>query len=91
MYYFCITMSLLNNLIFMRSIISLSLPASDKELIQLKAKTKGFSSVSQYVQFLLRQDEGLISEDQLARSVRAANREYRVGKSIKAKSIKELL
>mgnify|MGYP001618792112 CR=1 FL=1 len=75
----------------MRQVLSLSMPAT--EAVQLKriAKKRGFGSLGSYIQFLFQADRDLISESQLLRSVREARKEYREGRSIKAKSLADLL
>ncbi|MFH1253746.1 MAG: hypothetical protein V1664_05480 [Candidatus Uhrbacteria bacterium] len=75
----------------MRQVLSLSLPP--KVMIEVKSlsKKRGFVSVSGYVQNLIEMDKDLISEDQLLKIVKQAQREYKAGKIIKAKSIADLL
>ena len=75
----------------MRQVLSLSLPASDIKGIKHLAQKRGYESVSAYIKELLRADENLISETELLKTVHQARREYRAGKSIKAKSIADLL
>ena len=75
----------------MRQVLSLSLPTTKVREVKSRAKHRGFASVSSYVQYLLKTDEDLISEAELLRDVAASDREYAQGKSIKAKSIADLL
>jgi len=75
----------------MRDILTLSIPSRTKDLIKKKAKKSGFTNVSNYIQFLIKQDEYLIPEQELLKSINEAQREYDTGKAIKAKSIKDLL
>lgn len=75
----------------MRQVLSLSLPATDVQHMKTIAKKRGYDSVSSYVKFLFKEDENLISEVELLRSVRAARKEYRAGKSVKAKSLADLV
>ncbi|MBU1130729.1 hypothetical protein KJ840_01185 [Patescibacteria group bacterium] len=75
----------------MRDVLTLSIPSKTKELIKRKAKKSGFPTVSGYIQFLIRQDENLISEETLLQSIKEAQKEYDSGQAIKAKSIKDFL
>ena len=75
----------------MRQVFSLSFPATDVRQIKKTAQKRGYSSVSSYVNYLFKNDENLISEAELLKSARAARKEYRAGKSIKAKSLADLV
>ncbi len=75
----------------MRDILTLSLPNKTKELIKKKAQKSGFANVSHYIQFLIQQDEEVISEAELLKSVKEAQKEYDAGKAIKAKSMADLV
>ena len=73
----------------MRDILTLSLPGKTKDLIKEKARKSGFASIS--IQFLIKQDDDLISAAELLKSVKEAQREYETGKAIKARSIKDFV
>ena len=75
----------------MRQVLSLSMPTADVRQIKNFAKKRGYSSVSSYVKYLLKVDEDLISETELLKMAREARKEYRAGKSIKAKSLADLV
>jgi hypothetical protein len=75
----------------MRQVLSLSLPEQITKEIKSSSKKRGFSSVSGYVKYLFELDKNLISEKELLRSVKEARREYKNGKTVKAKSIADLL
>ncbi|MDD4477197.1 MAG: hypothetical protein PHY40_03505 [Patescibacteria group bacterium] len=75
----------------MRQVVSLSLQSAEARQIKKIAQKRGFGSVSSYVNYLLKADENLISETELLKTVRASRAEYRVGKSIKAKSLADLV
>ena len=75
----------------MRQVLSLSLPTTDVRQVKTLARKRGYSSVSSYVKYLLKADEDLISETDLLKTVRQARKEYRAGKSIKAKSLADLV
>lgn len=55
------------------------------------SKKRGFVSVSGYVQNLIEMDKDLISEETLLKSIKQAEREYKTGRTIKAKSIADLV
>ena len=75
----------------MREILSLSFPPSDIRKVKTLTKKRGYDSVIAYVNHLLREDADLISETELLKTVQESRREYKKGKSIKAKSIADLL
>ncbi len=75
----------------MRQILSLSLPENLSEEIKKNAKLRGFDSVSGYIKYLFDLDKDLISDRQLLSSVKEARKEYQQGKTIKAKSLADLL
>ncbi len=75
----------------MRQVLSLSLPATDVRQIKKIATKRGYSSVSSYIKFLFKSDEDLISETELLKNASHARKEYRASKSIKAKSLADLV
>ncbi len=75
----------------MRQVLSLSLPEQITKEIKANSKKRGFSSVSGYVKYLFELDKDLISEKELLNSVNEAREEYKSGKTVKAKSIADLL
>lgn len=75
----------------MRQVLSLSLPASDVRQIKNLTKKRGYNSVSSYIKYLFKEDSDLISEAELLKAVRAARKEYRAGKLIKAQSLADLV
>lgn len=75
----------------MRQVLSLSLPASDVRQIKRIAEKRGYTSVSSYISFLFKTDENLISETELLKTAQTARKEYRAGKSIRAKSLSDLI
>lgn len=75
----------------MRQVLSLSLPPQATVELKGLAKKRGFTSVSGYIQHLIGLDKNLISESRLLRSVKEAEQEYKTGRTIKAKSIADLL
>lgn len=75
----------------MREVLSLSLQPEIVKTIKSKAKIKGFTSISAYVQYLTELDDDLISTEELLNDAREAQAEYESGKSLKANSIFELL
>ncbi|MBI5229918.1 MAG: hypothetical protein HY981_01310 [Candidatus Magasanikbacteria bacterium] len=75
----------------MHQVLSLSLPATEVRQMKHIAGRRGYASVSSYVNFLFQADKELISETELLKAVRSARKEYSRGKSIKARSIADLL
>lgn len=75
----------------MRQVLSLSFPPQTTTKIKQLAKKRGFESVSGYIQHLIILDRELISEERLWKSVKQARQEYKAGKTVKAKSIAELI
>lgn len=75
----------------MRQVLSLSLPPQATVELKTLARKRGFVSVSGYVQHLIDLDKDLISESRLLRSVKEAERDHKIGRTIKAKSIANLL
>lgn len=75
----------------MRQVMSLSLPAAEAKQIKQIAKKRGYVSVSSYVNYLFKADKDSISEAELLKDVREARKEYRAGKSIKAKTLADLI
>ncbi|PJA47709.1 hypothetical protein CO172_00420 [Candidatus Uhrbacteria bacterium CG_4_9_14_3_um_filter_36_7] len=91
----CITNVLLYSskdlIFFMRQVISLSFPSKTTTEVKRLAKKRGFDSVSGYIQYLIKMDQDLISEESLWDDIKQARNEYKTGKVIKAKSLSELL
>ena len=75
----------------MRQVLSLSLPQQITQKIKLLSKKRGFSTISSYIKYLIELDQHLISDTELLSSIHEARKEYRAGKTIKAKSIADLL
>lgn len=74
----------------MRAILNVSLPAEKKSEIEKQAKKAGMT-VSTYILWAVEFKEKLISEDELAERIRAAEKNYRAGKAKKLKSLADLL
>lgn len=76
----------------MRTTISITATPREVEKTKKLAKKRGFPTVSGYFRFLLAQDDvDLISEVELIRRSEEADRLYKGGKLIAAKSLSELL
>lgn len=75
----------------MRETLSISLGSTSKSALQKRVKARGFESVSTYVNYLLSEDADVISEEETLRIIRKSQKEYREGKTIKARSIADLL
>jgi Arc/MetJ-type ribon-helix-helix transcriptional regulator len=76
----------------MRTIVNLSLPPKTAEQIKKRSKTRGFASTSSYIRFLIESDgDDLITEEEILRLSKLADKEYRENKLIKAKSLADLI
>lgn len=75
----------------MRTILNLSLPPKIAISVKKRAKQHGFSSVSEYIRFLLEMDTDLISVEDILKMGRKAEREYRSGKIKQLNSLADLL
>lgn len=75
----------------MRQVLSLSLPQQSTKDIKNIAKKRGFSSVSGYIKYLVELDKDLIGEEELLSSIKQSRGEYKAGKTVKAKSIADLV
>ena len=75
----------------MRKILSVSLPPDIADKMKERSKKRGFDSVSSYVKYLLTLDEDMISDKELMASIQQARKEYARGKTIKAKSMTDLV
>jgi Arc/MetJ-type ribon-helix-helix transcriptional regulator len=75
----------------MRQVLSLSLPEQTTKELKKTAKQRGFESVSSYVKYLFYLDSDLISETKLLSSIKSARKEYEKRKTVRAKSLAELL
>ncbi|MBI3232203.1 MAG: hypothetical protein HYZ51_03950 [Candidatus Doudnabacteria bacterium] len=67
------------------------MPAKTASLIKERAYGRGFASTSQYIRYLVDLDDDLISADELLGFSKKADKEFRQGKLVKAKSLAELL
>ena len=75
----------------MRKILSLSLDAKIISQVKKQSRQFGFANVSQYVRHLVAENDDIITEDELVKMARVAEKEYREGKTIKANSLADLL
>ncbi len=74
----------------MRDVLTLSVPTDLKKSIKKKSLERGFNSVSDYVKYLIKEDNDLIPATDLLKDAREAKKEYKAGKTIKAKSLVDL-
>jgi hypothetical protein len=75
----------------MRQVLSLSLPTQTTCQIKTRSAQRGFNSVSGYIKYLLEMDQDLISESELLKTIKQSRKEYKTGKSVKAKSMADFL
>lgn len=75
----------------MRTSISFNLTKDEAKKIQTLVKTRGFKTTSDYLRFLISQDDvDLISEHELVKRASQVERMHKDGKLVKAKSLMEL-
>ena len=80
----------MNNLNFMRSILSISLPEGKKEELERRAEKSG-KTVSSYILGLLEWEKELISEDELVKRIADVETKYKEGKTKTLRSLKDLM
>lgn len=73
----------------MRSILTVSMPASEKRKVYVRAK-KAKKSVSGYILYTIHLAEQMIQEEELVEMARAAEKEYRAGKTKILKNLTDL-
>ncbi len=78
-------------LILMRQVLSISLPLAEIRSIKRMARRRGHPSVSRFIHTLVQTERDAMSESELLKIVRRSRKEYRLGKSVKAKGIADLL
>ena len=74
----------------MRSILSISLPASIKKEIEKRAK-KANQTTSSYIIRVMNLEKSLISEEELVKMAAQAEKDYKSGKTKKLASLKDLI
>jgi Arc/MetJ-type ribon-helix-helix transcriptional regulator len=76
----------------MKTTISVSLPNAVALKTRKRAKLRGFPSVSEYVRYLLDEQEGgVITEDELVKDAKEAERAYRRGTLRPYASLEDIL
>ena len=75
----------------MRKVLSLSLQPKTITKIKKNANSKGFDSISGYINHLVSLDDDLISDKELLTAAKEADREYKSRKTFQASSIEDLL
>ncbi|MBU0981814.1 hypothetical protein KKC94_03930 [Patescibacteria group bacterium] len=74
----------------MRAVLSISLPIEKKKEIEERAK-KMNQSTSAYIIRVLELEKSLISEDELLRMAKKAEKDYKAGKTKKLGSLTDLM
>jgi len=74
----------------MRSVLSISLPEETKKEIQRRAK-KANKTTSEYIIQIIQLEKSLISEDELLKMSKDAEKDYKAGKTKKLKSLSDLM
>lgn len=75
----------------MRTVLSISLPQGVARYIERQTKTRGFQSKSAYFQHLIRQEQTMITEDDVVKFDHEALREHKAGKTRKLRSLADLM
>lgn len=76
----------------MRTTISLSVPKMEAEKARVLARARGFRTLSDYLRFLLSQDDQtLISEDELVQRSKETTKLHKTHKLVQAKSMADFL
>ena len=74
----------------MRSVLSVSLPKEKKKEIEERAK-KANKTTSAYIIYVVELEKQLISEDELVKMSKKAEKDYKSGKTKKIKSLADLV
>lgn len=74
----------------MRSVLSISLPEDQKKEIEQRAK-KANKSTSSYILYTVNLEKQLISEDDLVKMSKKAEKDYKAGKTKELKSLADLI
>ena len=74
----------------MRSIITFSVPESEKMLITKRAKKAGLT-VSLYLLHAVRVEQKMIEEDEIVKMARKIEKDYKAGKTKTLKSLSDLM
>jgi hypothetical protein len=74
----------------MRSVLSVSLPEDKKKEIEERAK-KANKSTSAYIIYVVELEKQLISEDELVKMSKKAEKDYKAGKTKKLKNLADLM
>ncbi len=78
----------------MRRAITISLPQKTAQLLKKRVASVGYESASQYIQHLVQLDNDespFISEKQLLQIIKEGDAEYARGKTIKNKTLRDLV
>lgn len=73
----------------MRSILTISVPEKERKNIETRAKKAGYS-VSCYMLYASRLEQNMISEDELVKMVKKAEKDHRAGKTKRLRSLEDL-
>lgn len=74
----------------MRAILNVSIPEEKKKIVLARAK-KAKKSVSAYILYAIELAESLIQEEELVAMATKAEKDYKVGKTSKLKSLADLM
>lgn len=75
----------------MRQVLSISMPAQLITEVKKRIEKRGYSSISDYIKHLIKEDDGCMTDDEILKAAKDAEREYKQGKLKKLKSLDELM
>jgi len=74
----------------MRQVLSISMPAQLITEVKKRIEKRGYSSISDYIKFLINADDNFISEEELLKDIKEARKDYKLGKLKELKSLADL-
>lgn len=75
----------------MRDIITVSLTKEAKQALKTRVKQRKFRGTSEYIRYLLAQDEDVITQEELLTIAAQAKKDYKKGKLKKYASLAEIV
>lgn len=75
----------------MRQALTLSLTPKIIQDVKSRVKKRGYPSVSEYIRYLIQDDTDVISAEELLEIAKEADKNYKEGKTIFAKSLADLI
>lgn len=75
----------------MRDIITVSLTKEAKQALKTRVKKRRFRGTSEYIRYLLEQDEDVITQEELIKIADRAKKDYKKGKLKKYASLADIV